>query len=96
VVADAVFDRPDERRRIAQAAGASPFLGLWLEVAPERLVRRVAERRGDVSDATPAVVEAQLERFQGPTGWTRVAADGDASAVCATAARIVAGSKAGA
>lgn len=73
VVADAVFARPDERAAIEAVAAACGvgFRGVWLE-APERtLVERVEARRGDPSDATAAVVRAQLERDPGTLGWRR-------------------------
>lgn len=83
VVADAVFDRPDERKRIAGAAAlaAVPFQGLWLDAGPERLIERVASRTGDVSDATPEVVASQLGHALGAITWTRVQADADAKTV---------------
>ena len=61
-ILDAVF--ADERERdaaagVAHTAGAS-FTGLWLEAPPAVLHARVSARTGDASDATAAVVEAQL------------------------------------
>jgi aminoglycoside phosphotransferase family enzyme/predicted kinase len=61
-ILDAVHAKESEREataRVARDLGVS-FTGLWLEAAPEVLRQRVTERRGDVSDATPEVVEAQL------------------------------------
>ncbi len=62
VIVDAVHARPEERAAIeALAAEAGvPFTGLWLEAPREVMQARVAARRGDVSDATPSVVDAQL------------------------------------
>jgi predicted kinase len=40
-------------------AGAD-FVGIWLDAPAEVLRGRVQAREGDVSDATPDVVEAQL------------------------------------
>ncbi|MBM3556067.1 MAG: adenylyl-sulfate kinase, partial [Alphaproteobacteria bacterium] len=54
VIVDAVHLRPGERARIeevARSAGAA-FFGLWLDVPPETLRQRVADRRHDASDAT--------------------------------------------
>ncbi len=92
VVADAVFDKPQERTRIAQSATAAavPFKGLWLDADPERLKRRVRARTGDVSDATPDVVESQLAHELGTMTWTRIQADGGAPAVCAAALKAIA------
>lgn len=83
VVADAVFDRPEERERIAYAALSAgiPFLGLWLEADPQKLLQRVRARTGDVSDATPDVLAGQLSRSLGAITWSRVQADADAETV---------------
>lgn len=83
VVADAVFGRPEEQARIAASAVAAgvPFTGIWLDADPERLLRRVRERTGDVSDATPEVVADQLARSPGAIAWTRVPADAEAGTV---------------
>jgi hypothetical protein len=62
VILDAVQARPEEREavaKLAEAAGAD-FVGLWLDAPGEVLRGRVQAREGDVSDATPDVVEAQL------------------------------------
>lgn len=85
VVADAVFDRPAERVRIANAArsAAAPFQGVWLNAEPERLMQRVRTRTGDVSDATLEVVASQLNHDLGTITWTHVQADADRKAVCA-------------
>lgn len=92
VVADAVFDRPGERLRIANAARSTsvPFQGVWLDADPERLMQRVRERTGDVSDATPDVVASQLEHAPGTITWARVQADADRMAVCAGALELIA------
>lgn len=92
VVADAVFDRPEERERIENAALAEgvPFQGLWLDVDADRLFQRVAARMGDVSDATPEVVASQLNRALGRITWTRVQADADRKAVRAKTVELIA------
>ncbi len=54
--------------------------GLWLEASPERLLRRVADRRNDASDATPDVVKDQLGRPLGAIEWPQLTADGDMEA----------------
>lgn len=74
VVADAVFDRQEDRTRIERAAedGHAPFLGVWLDVAPDVLWRRVDERRGGPSDATVEILARQLERDAGEVVWRHV------------------------
>lgn len=83
VIADAVFDRRIERERIGEVArhAGVPFRGIWLDAPADVLVQRVAERRGDPSDATPDVVMAQLARKGAATDWTRLAAQADGHAV---------------
>ncbi len=88
VVLDAVFLKPDERtaaEALAREAGA-PFCGAWLETAPDRLRSRLATRRGDASDADPAVLDEQLGRDPGPIDWRKLdAADLDSAAARITA-----------
>ncbi|BAE50332.1 AAA family ATPase [Paramagnetospirillum magneticum] len=73
-VADAVFARPEQRDAIelvAKAAGVR-FDGLWLEAPPDLSKRRIAERKANVSDATPQVLEHQLTYDLGAVAWTRI------------------------
>ena len=74
VVVDAVFARPQERRDIAAAAEAAqaPFSGLWIEAPREAMAARLAARRGDASDATAAVLDAQLGYDLGAIDWRRL------------------------
>lgn len=74
VVADAVFDRPADRLRIEQAARERrvPFLGIWLDVSPDVMWRRVEQRRGGPSDATVDILSRQLERDAGAITWRRL------------------------
>jgi len=74
VVADAVFDRPLDRLRIEQVAGERrvPFLGIWLDVSPDVMWRRVDQRRGGPSDATVDILSRQLERDAGAITWHRL------------------------
>nr|WP_283773418.1 bifunctional aminoglycoside phosphotransferase/ATP-binding protein [Altererythrobacter sp. KTW20L] len=81
VIVDAVFDFPDTRKRIRSLADdlGIPFKGLWLEASRHILHERVRRRKGDASDAGPAVVDKQLQRDIGSlAGWARVDADCDA------------------
>lgn len=71
VIMDAVHARPDERDALAALATACgvPFHGFWLD-APDALLRqRLAERRGDVSDADSSVLEQQRTYDPGPVDW---------------------------
>ncbi len=62
VVADAVFNREDDRismEAVASRAGTA-FHGFWLEADPNVLRQRVAARISSASDATIDVLEGQL------------------------------------
>jgi uncharacterized protein len=74
VIADAVFDRPGERRAIRSIAEAAqvPFHGFWLEAPEETLIARISKRHGDPSDATAAVVADQIARGCGAMEWERI------------------------
>jgi aminoglycoside phosphotransferase family enzyme/predicted kinase len=74
VVADAVFDREADRERIEQAAKerALPFLGIWLDAAPDVLWQRVRGRKGGPSDATIDILSRQLQRNPGAIAWRRL------------------------
>lgn len=82
VIADAVFDRREDRDAIARIAREADvrFDGFWLEAPQAELYRRVEGRRGDPSDATTAVLKAQLARDPGPLSWLRIASGDDRSA----------------
>ncbi len=83
VVLDATFRRPDERIRIEEMAAAVdvPFTGIWLDLAPDKLIGRVERRGADPSDATAEVIRHQIDQFSGPITWTVVPADGSVEAV---------------
>ena len=68
VIVDAAFLKRAERaafRTLAARLGL-PFAILAPQVPPDELLRRVAARQGDASEATPAVVRQQLEWFEPP------------------------------
>jgi len=69
-IADAVFQRADEREEIGRLAATAGvrFDGLWLTADRAVLRARIEARRGDASDADVAVLEAQLARDVGPLG----------------------------
>lgn len=79
VIADAVFDRPQERAAIEALAGklGTPFRGIWLEAPEPTLVERIAQRRGDPSDATADVLRSQLRHELGLLDWLRLDSTGE-------------------
>lgn len=83
VIVDATF--LDQRQRaeielVAERVGAS-FQGVWLEAPADVLHDRVRNRRGDASDATVAVVDAQEMRNLGEIAWQRIDASRPIEAV---------------
>lgn len=92
VIVDAVYQRPQDRRAVAQVArdvGVS-FTGLWLD-APERtLLARVDARTGDASDADAAVVRLQSTQPTGAIEWSRVDASAGPEVVCERATSVLA------
>jgi uncharacterized protein len=94
VIADAVFAKPEERAAIEAVAAelGTPFQGLWLSAAPGHLVARVAQRTGDASDATLAVVRQQLAWQTGTLSprWTAIDAGGSPAETLACASKLLA------
>ena len=91
VIVDAVQALPDERAAIeavAAEAGA-PFTGLWLEAPREVMQARVAARKGDVSDATPSVIDEQLSYDIGEQRFTVIDASVPIERVVARALEII-------
>jgi uncharacterized protein len=85
VVLDAVWGRDDERaaaEAVARRCGVR-FDGIWLRAHSDVMVRRVSERSGDASDATPEVVRAQVQRGAGALGWPVVDSGGTRDEVLA-------------
>jgi predicted kinase len=74
MIADAVFDKPQEREKVELLAAESqvPFRGYWLHAPTELLVSRVSARQNDPSDATAEVVRMQAGRNCGEMGWARL------------------------
>jgi len=85
VVLDATFIDPGLRARVEALATECgvPFRGAWMDAPVEVLEARVANRTGDASDATVAVLHDQVGRLKEPPGWSTV----DAQAPTAQAAR---------
>jgi predicted kinase len=78
VIIDSVAARPAERDsmvRLAKELGVE-FSGIWLDVAKATMLRRVAGRGKDASDATTDVVERQLAYDLGNMTWHRIDANG--------------------
>jgi hypothetical protein len=82
VIVDAVFAKPEQRARVEAVATelGVRFQGLWLTAPAERLIERVATRRGDASDATSGVVRHQLCWHLGDFAetWKEIDASGSA------------------
>jgi aminoglycoside phosphotransferase family enzyme/predicted kinase len=78
VIVDAVHATAAEREAIAALTGECgvPFKGLWLDLPADLLTARVANRVGDVSDATPSVVRQQLSYDLGPMAFERIDTSG--------------------
>lgn len=74
VVVDAVFDRPERRRAVENAAreASVPFQGIWLDADPHVLKHRIEARATTASDATRRVLEMQLARGDDSMSWARV------------------------
>ena len=85
VIVDAVHAKPAEREAVEALAAAhgAAFTGFWLDVPPEVMRARVAKRRGDVSDATPQVVDAQLAYDLGAMHFDTIDASGPVEDVAA-------------
>lgn len=92
VVLDATHRTEEERQAVEELARNLdlPFLGLWLEAPGALLARRVAARHGDASDATPAVVAAQLAGYKGngANNWDKLDASRGKSEVFEAAAAL--------
>ena len=84
VIADAVFDRAEDRQRIETEVPLSvPFKGFWLEAPFEVLIDRVSRRVGDPSDASPSVLRRQASRLT-TTEWQLLASGESVTETAAT------------
>lgn len=92
VVAEAVFDREEDRARMADCArkeGVS-FTGIWLDAPTDVLLERVDARRNDVSDATTEIVRLQAMRQREPISWIEIASLGEPSEIAAHVMKAIA------
>jgi aminoglycoside phosphotransferase family enzyme/predicted kinase len=73
VIADAVFQQPQDRELIETVARdvGAPFEGIWLEASPEASRARLTARDGDASDADARVLATQMARDTGAISWRR-------------------------
>ena len=74
VIVDATYLEFEERQAaeaVADRVGV-PFVGIWLEAAMETTLLRVAQRRGDASDATGDIVSAQAKVPSGVLAWHKL------------------------
>jgi hypothetical protein len=87
VIVDAVMLDPADREAVEQVARERGvrFDGLWLSAPAGTLAERVGARRGDASDATPEVVEAQLGVDPGALAWHSIESGGEPEQVAAAA-----------
>jgi hypothetical protein len=78
VIADAVYGSSDRRAELATIARETgvPFLGIWLQVPAPLLLKRLAERPPDASDATADVLDLQVRTVDVANDWHRVDASG--------------------
>ena len=92
VIVDAVFANTQERCSVEAVAAELqvPFRGLWLDAEPPALMSRVANRKGDASDATADVVRTQLALDRGALSstWTTLDANGPEAQVLARASSL--------
>jgi len=91
VVADAVFGDPAERAAVqAAAAGLGlPFMGIWLDVPEPVQRKRLANRRHDVSDASPEIGRKQRSGIKTPDDWQVVDAGGTPDDTIAAVLRVL-------
>ncbi len=74
VIADAMFLTAEQRAAIATAAhdAGARFLGLWLTAPLDVLEARVANRKGDASDATIDILRAAIRNDRGGGNWISI------------------------
>ncbi len=92
-IADAVFDRQEDRdaiESVAREAGV-PFHGVWLDAPVGTAAARIESRRDNPSDATVEVLHRQLQHDPGTVAWYKIDAGRTVSAIVADALASIAG-----
>ena len=91
VIVDSVHAKPEERDAIAASAAEAgvAFAGIWLDAPPATMRARIAGRKGDISDATAAVLDEQLTYDLGPQSFTLVDASRPLDEVIASCLRVI-------
>lgn len=91
VIADAVFGDLALRRKIETIARTSgcPFTGIWLEAPQEQIIARLAQRRGDASDADIEILRQQLATVTPPRSWAHLDAGAAATDCMAKAEKLL-------
>ena len=87
-IADATFLDPADRAAVAQAAGRTVFLGVWLRAPLAVLEGRVASRCGDASDAGIEVLRRAARSDTGAGDWLAVDASDAAEALAMVLAEV--------
>lgn len=91
VIVDAAHNRPAERMAIEAAANEcdTQFVGVWLDAPDDVLLKRIASRSGDASDADAEVVKLQRSYGTGHILWHCVDASRSAHSVARQVLKIV-------
>jgi hypothetical protein len=86
-ILDATFIDATEREAVASLAARAgvAFAGIWLAAPDQILLERVAQRRGDASDADRTVLMQQLKADTGAIAWQKVDVGGAPPASLAAA-----------
>jgi predicted kinase len=95
VIVDAVHAKREERDAVAEIAArtGAAFTGLWLDAPAETMRGRIAGRIGDASDATPAVLDDQLQYDLGEQNFAVVDAGRPLNEVVASCLELINGAK---
>ncbi len=88
VIADASFRDATDRAAIEVAAGAAPFVGVWLTAPLAVLEARVGARIGDASDADIAVLRQAAAADPGGGAWAEIDATEAEPALAAVRSRL--------
>ncbi len=78
VIVDAVFAREAERTAMSDVAQGlnSRFIGIFLTADMGTRIKRIGQRSGDASDATPEIAMRQEDYDLGDLNWTLIDASG--------------------